>query len=262
MGADSQAPADPCKGSTSRLPAVKYPKGPAYRRTQLCRGRHTGEPNSVGAGLLAKALCLAITMVDVPASSRASALLQRIRRTPITCGDQDSVGAGLLATALCLAMTMADVPASSRASVLLQRIRRTYHLRRPRFRRSRLAGEGVVSGDDDGGCAGVFAGKRAPTWDQHPDLLRQTTSVGAGLLAKALCLTIMIVNVPASSRASAPLQGIYTPITCGDHDSVVADLLAKALCLAITMVDVPASSRASALLHGISTPICCGKPHP
>jgi hypothetical protein len=82
------------------------------------------------------------------------------------------------------------------------------HLRRPRFRGSRLAGEGVVSGDNDGGCAGLFAGKRAPTWDQHPDLLRQTTSVGAGLLAKALCLAITMVDVPASSRASALLQGI------------------------------------------------------
>ncbi|WP_206758019.1 hypothetical protein, partial [Pseudomonas lutea] len=74
--------------------------------------------------MLAKALCLAMTMVDVPASSRASARLQRIRRT-YHLRQTISVGAGLLAKALCLAITMVDVPASSRASALLQRIRRT-----------------------------------------------------------------------------------------------------------------------------------------
>ncbi len=98
--------------------------------------------------------------------------------TPRFAAATTSVGAGLLAKALCLAITMVDVPASSRASALLQRIRRTYHLRRTQFRRSQLAGEGVVSGDNDGGCAGLFAGKRAPTRDLLlPSLAANTRSV-------------------------------------------------------------------------------------
>jgi hypothetical protein len=130
---------------------------------------------------------------------------------PITCGEHNCVGAGLLAKTWCLSMTMVDMPASSRASALLQGIQHPDHLRRPRFRRSRLAGEGVVSVNADVECAGLFAGKRAPTSDQHPDLLRQTTSVGAGLLAKALCLAITMVGVPASSRASATTRDSILP---------------------------------------------------
>ena len=85
------------------------------------------------------------------------------------------VGAGLLAKAACQARTMSDGPTSSRASALLQwngvhPVRTTsagdgFH----RTCRSRLAGEGGVSGDDDVGWADVFAGKRAPTMDGvHP----------------------------------------------------------------------------------------------
>jgi hypothetical protein len=85
------------------------------------------------------------------------------------------VGAGLLAKAACQARTMSDGPTSSRASALLQwngvhPVRTTsagdgFH----RTYRSRLAGEGGVSGEDDVGWADLFAGKRAPTMDGvHP----------------------------------------------------------------------------------------------
>ena len=260
MAGDLQAPADACKGSTSRSPAVKYPKGPA-----------TGEPNFVGTSSLAKTLCLSMTMLNVPTSSRASALLQEIRHTTITCGDHDSVGAGLLAKAWCLSMTMVDMPASSRASALLHGIRHHYHQRRTQIRRSRLAGEAlrlamtIVDVPASSRASALLHGINTPTsCGEH-------NRVAAGLLAKpipwepageALCLAMTMVDVPASSRASALLRWINTPITSGEHKSVGAGLLAKALCLSMTMVDVPASSRASALLHGIYTPITCGKPHP
>jgi hypothetical protein len=79
--------------------------------------------------LLAKALCLAMTMVDVPASSRASALLQMLRLTPImrppeidyrnsrrqSCGWRKSiVGARLPANA----MSNATLPALRHAVYL------------------------------------------------------------------------------------------------------------------------------------------------
>ena len=134
----------------------------------------------VGAGLLAKAVCQAMTMSGGPASSRASALLQWNGVHPagprsIARACTTFVGAGLLAKAACQARTMSDGPTSSRASALLQwngvhPVRTTsagdgFH----RTCRSRLAGEGGVSGDDDVGWADVFAGKRAPTMDGvHP----------------------------------------------------------------------------------------------
>jgi hypothetical protein len=138
--------------------------GSAYRRTQLCRGRHTGEPNSVGASLLAKALCLADggcagLFAGKRAPTRDSTHPDHLRRPRfcrsrlagegVVSGDNDGGCAGLFA----------GKRAPTRDST------HPDHLRRPRFCRSRLAGEGVVSGDNDGGCAGLFAGKRAPTKD-------------------------------------------------------------------------------------------------
>jgi hypothetical protein len=172
------------------------------RRTQFRRSRLAGE-----------ALCLAMTMVDVPASSRASALLHWIN-TPITSGEHKSVGAGLLAKTLCLSITMSDVPASSRASALLHWINTPITCGKPHPWEP-ACWRSVVSGDDDVGYAGLFAGKRAPTWDQHPNHLRQTNFVGARLLAKALSLAMTMSDMPASSRASALLHWINTPITCG-----------------------------------------------
>jgi hypothetical protein len=58
---------------------------------------------------------------------------------------------------------MLDV-ASSLASQLLQVYERFRDLRLAVIHcRSRLAGEGGVSGDEGVGCAGLFAGKPAPT---------------------------------------------------------------------------------------------------
>jgi hypothetical protein len=75
-----------------------------------------------------------------------------------------SVGAGLPAMAVCQAMEMLAVPASSLASQLLQIVGccREWRLAVNPCR-SRLAGDGGVSGDGDVGCAGLFAGKPAPT---------------------------------------------------------------------------------------------------
>jgi hypothetical protein len=144
--------------------------------------------------LLAKAVCQAMTMSGGPTSSRASALLQwmaciqRVRvqleacmPVEIACirrgcisiarGCTTFVGAGLLAKAACQAMTMSGGPTSSRASALLQWKLRAFsglHVDRAglhHIRRSRLAGEGGVSGEDDVGWADVFAGKRAPTME-------------------------------------------------------------------------------------------------
>ncbi|CAI8922014.1 hypothetical protein EMIT0P218_400016 [Pseudomonas sp. IT-P218] len=62
------------------------------------------------------------------------------------------------------AMEMLAVPASSLASQLLQVCRVLPGIATGGDPcRSRLAGEGGVSGDGDVGCAGLFAGKPAPT---------------------------------------------------------------------------------------------------
>jgi hypothetical protein len=79
----------------------------------------------VGAGLLAKAACQAMTMSDGPTSSRASALLQWNGVHPLGShsigrGYTTFVGAGLLAKAVCQARTMSGGSTSSRASALLQ----------------------------------------------------------------------------------------------------------------------------------------------
>jgi hypothetical protein len=73
------------------------------------------------------------------------------------------VGAGLLAMAAYQAMKVLAVPASSLASQLLQVYERFRDLRLAVIHcRSRLAGEGGVSGEGDAGF-GLFAGKPAPT---------------------------------------------------------------------------------------------------
>ncbi len=78
---------------------------------------------------------------------------------------------------------------------------------------SGLAREGVRSGDISVGCAGLFAGKPAPTgycgWSQDSGSLKSKT-VGASLLAMAVGLPTSLLNVPASSRAS-PLPQVLWP---------------------------------------------------
>jgi hypothetical protein len=79
----------------------------------------------VGAGLLAKAACQAMTMSGRPTSSRASALLQWKcvhSMGPVSAEKACTpfVGAGLLAKAVCQARTMSGGSTSSRASALLQ----------------------------------------------------------------------------------------------------------------------------------------------
>ena len=96
----------------------------------------------VGAGLLAKAACQARTMSDGPTSSRASALLQWM-----ACIQRVRVQLGA-----CMPVEIACI---RRGCISIQRAC-------IKIRRSRLAGESGVSGDDDVGWAGVFAGKRAP----------------------------------------------------------------------------------------------------
>jgi uncharacterized protein YceK len=125
------------------------------RRTQLRGGRLAGE-----------ALCLSMTMLDMPASSRASALLQEIRHNTIPCDEHDSVGAGLLAKAWCLSMTMVDMPASSRASALLQGIRHP----------------AMTCGDHDS----VGAGLLAKAWCLSMTMLDMPASSRASALLQAI----------------------------------------------------------------------------
>jgi len=74
---------------------------------------------------------------------------------------------------------------------------------------SEPARESGVSCGDDVECAGAFAGKPAPTGVSValkvvglPRII-----VGAGLLAKAVCQAVMMLNVPAPSRAGSLPQG-------------------------------------------------------
>jgi hypothetical protein len=70
----------------------------------------------------------------------------------------------LPAKAVCQAMEMLAVPASSLASQLLQVYGALAEFAPGLILcRSRLAGEGGGAGDGDVGCAGLIAGKPAPT---------------------------------------------------------------------------------------------------
>src|SRR5690349_2104390 len=70
------------------------------------------------------------------------------------------------------------------------------------------------------GCAGLFAGKPAPTrdcgrpWDWRSLKLK---TVGESLLAIAAGQPIFLLDVPASSRASPLLQGIVAGRGIGVH---------------------------------------------
>ncbi|SEO39679.1 hypothetical protein SAMN03159293_02762 [Pseudomonas sp. NFACC39-1] len=59
------------------------------------------------------------------------------------------------------------------------------------------------------GCAGVFAGKPAPTRSggERKCCIHPRSSVGASLLAKAVGQSLLMLDVPASSRASPLPQG-------------------------------------------------------
>ena len=79
----------------------------------------SGGDHLVGAGLPAKTVCQAREMLDVPASSLASQLLQVYWVLPgFVSGGDHLVGAGLPAKAVCQAREMLAVPASSLASQL------------------------------------------------------------------------------------------------------------------------------------------------
>ncbi len=82
----------------------------------------TGEcgHQTLGAGLLAMAACQPVSMLDMPASSRASPLPQWNCCEHEICARQQTAGAGLLAMAACQPVSMLDASASSRASPLPQ----------------------------------------------------------------------------------------------------------------------------------------------
>ncbi|MNS18394.1 hypothetical protein D3C72_500850 [compost metagenome] len=74
---------------------------------------------------------------------------------------------------------------------------------------SGLARDGGVSIAIDAGCAGLIAGKPAPTGlcSEHSIFGRHKTTVGAGLPAMAVCQSPSMLDVLASSRASPLPQG-------------------------------------------------------
>ena len=122
--------------------------------------------------------------------------------------------------------------------------------------RSEPAREGGGSGTGDGECTGLFAGKPAPTGDSRRTWnLRSTAiqTVGASLLAKAVCQSPVMVNVPASSRAGSVLQGFVVDAESvfGSDQTVGAGLPANAVYQSPMMVNVPASSRAGSVLQRI-----------
>ncbi len=107
----------------------------------------------------------------------------------------------------------------------------------------------------EAGWAGAFASRLAPTGFGvgsgccgHPQSL-----VGASLLAIAVGLLVVRLDVPASSRAgSLPQGGGVKSGCCGRPQSLVgASLLAIAVGLLVVRLDVPAPSRASSLPQGL-----------
>jgi hypothetical protein len=105
---------------------------------------------------------------------------------------------------------MLDVLASSLASQLLQgSVAHTGFVNHTKHCRSRLAGEGGMSGNRDAGCPGLFAGKLSSHrgFLRTQDLSATQNTVGAGLPAKAVCQATGMLDVPASSLASQLLQG-------------------------------------------------------
>ncbi len=77
--------------------------------------------------------------------------------------------------------------------------------------RSEPAGDGGVSGDAHATCAGLFPSRLGPTGDlRRTQNLRSTAiqTVGASLLAMAVCQAMLMPHVPASSRAGSVLQGL------------------------------------------------------
>jgi hypothetical protein len=149
---------------------------------------------TVGAGLPAKAVCQSMNRVTDPAPSRASPLphLGCIPRLEPGCAVGETVsaapripsrttiktvGAGLPAKAVCQSMNRVTDPAPSRASPL------------PHSGCIPRLGLGCAVGET------VRAAPRIPS---------RTTikTVGAGLLAKAVCQSMNRVTDPAPSRAS------------------------------------------------------------
>ncbi len=78
------------------------------------------------------------------------------------------------------------------------------------------------------------------------------TIVGVSLLAKAVVQAMVMLNVPAPSRASPLLHWILwvAGIWHAPRTPVGAGLLANALGQAMKMLNVPSSSRASSLPQG------------
>jgi hypothetical protein len=114
--------------------------------------------------LPAMAVGQAMEMLAVPASSLASQLLQFVGCCREWRLAVIPVGAGLPAMAVGQAMEMLAVPASSLASQRLQFVGCCREWRLAVIPcRSRLAGDGGGSGEEDVGCAGLIAGKPAPT---------------------------------------------------------------------------------------------------
>jgi hypothetical protein len=127
----------------------------------------------------------------------------------------------------CQAMMMLSVPASSRASSLPQ-VQWLYAKSAiyPNHCGSELARDGGVSGNEDVECAGLIASKLAPTGSVAVRKICGSTpiTVGASLLAMAECQVMMMLEVPASSRASSlpQVQWLYAksaiyPNHCGSE---------------------------------------------
>ncbi|VVQ01622.1 hypothetical protein PS914_04126 [Pseudomonas fluorescens] len=73
------------------------------------------------------------------------------------------------------------------------------------------------------------------------------------MLAKAVCLSLRMLNLPPPSRAGSLPQGIVGiwEIRACHRANVGASLLAKAVCLSLRMLNLPPPSRAGSLPQGI-----------
>jgi hypothetical protein len=100
-------------------------------------------------------------------------------------------------------------------------------------------------------CADAIASRLAPTENTAssfaPDI------VGVSLLAKTVCQTAYILNVPTPSRASPAPTGIFGENTASSFapDIVGVSLLAKTVCQTAYILNVPTPSRASPAPTGI-----------
>ncbi len=215
LASEGGASGDAQAGCTAAIPSKLGPTGD-LRRTQILRSLTI---KTVGASLLAMAVCQAMHMPHVPASSRAGSVPQG------TCGEHricvrprsklwERARSRRRCVRRCICRMCRPLPEQARSHRGSAADTDFAFAHDPNCG-SEPAREGGVSGDAPGACTGLIPSRLGPTGDlRRTQILRSLTikTVGASLLAKAVCQAMHRLDVPPPSRASSVPQRI-----CGGH---------------------------------------------